>query len=106
MRAVMKCNSLLLSAVTCAAILIGCDSAAQRTEPPPPKVSVANPQMKQLTDYDQYNGWLQPVATVEVRARVRGHLEKVHFVDGDIVKKGQLLFELDPRPFQSDIDRS
>src|SRR5438874_8529016 len=84
----------------------GCNSAPPRVEPPPPKVSVAKPQVRQLVDYDQYNGWLQPVGKVEVRARVRGHLQKVHFVDGDMVKKGQLLFELDPRPFQAEIDRS
>ena len=84
----------------------GCDKAAARTEPPPPKVSVAKPELRQVVDSDQYNGWLRSVETVEVRARVRGHLDKIHFVDGDMVQKGQLLFELDPRPFQADIDRS
>jgi membrane fusion protein, multidrug efflux system len=62
--------------------------------------------VRQLVDYDQYNGWLQPVASVEVRARVRGHIDKINFVDGNTVKKGQLLFELDPRPFQADIERA
>ena len=84
----------------------GCDSAPQRAEPPPPKVSVAKPEMRQVVDYDRYNGWLQPVETVDIRSRVRGHLHKVHFVDGDLVKKDQLLFELDPRPIQADIDQS
>jgi RND family efflux transporter MFP subunit len=84
----------------------GCDSAPPRTEPPPPKVSVAKPEVRQLVDFDQYNGWLKPVETVEVRSRVRGHLDKIHFVDGEMVKKGQLLFELDPRPIQADVDRS
>jgi RND family efflux transporter MFP subunit len=59
-----------------------------------------------LTDEDDYSGWLQASAEVEVRARVRGHIDKIHFRDGDIVQKGQLLFELDPRPFQVAIDQS
>ena len=58
--------------------------------------------MRQVVDYDQYNGWLRATETVDIRARVRGHLDKIHFTDGDMVKKGQLLFELDPRPFQAD----
>jgi NodT family efflux transporter outer membrane factor (OMF) lipoprotein/RND family efflux transporter MFP subunit len=87
--------------------LAGCNKAAPaRAEPPPPKVTVARPEMRQVVDSDQYNGWLQSAQTVDVRSRVRGHLDKVNFADGDLVKKGQLLFELDPRPIQSDIDRS
>jgi RND family efflux transporter MFP subunit len=83
-----------------------CNSTPPRAEPPPPKVMVAKPVVRPLADFDQYNGWLAAVDNVEVRARVRGHINKVHFTDGDLVKKGQLLFELDPRPFQSDIDRA
>src|SRR5689334_8479625 len=77
----------------------GCSSPPPRAEPPPLKVSVAKPEVRQLVDFDQYNGWLQPVESVDVRARVRGHIEKIDFTDGDIVKKDQPLFELDPRPF-------
>src|SRR3954447_2573541 len=84
----------------------GCDSAPPRAQPPPPKVTVAKAEMREVVDSDQYNGWLKPVETVDVRSRVRGHLDKVHFVDGDLVKKDQLLFELDPRPIQAEIDRS
>jgi RND family efflux transporter MFP subunit len=88
-------------------LLAGCNKAAPaRAEPPPPKVTVARPELRQVVDSDQYNGWLQSVETVDVRARVRGHLDKVHFADGDLVKKGQLLFELDPRPIQADVDRA
>jgi multidrug efflux system membrane fusion protein len=58
-----------------------------------------------MVEYDNYNGWIDAAQTVEVRARVRGHIHKVHFTDGQFVKKGDLLFELDPRPFQADVDR-
>ena len=84
----------------------GCNKEQARVEPPPPKVTVAKPEVREVVDADQYNGWLKSVETVDIRSRVRGHLDKVHFVDGDLVKKGQLLFELDPRPIQADIDRS
>jgi len=84
----------------------GCDSPAPRAAPPPPKVSVAHPIAREEVDSDTYNGWIAAEETVEVRARVRGHIDKVNFTDGEMVKKGQVLFELDPRPFQSDIDRA
>src|SRR3954447_19516329 len=84
----------------------GCDTAPARAEPPPPKVTVAKPEVRQVVDYDDYNGWLKPVETVDVRARVRGHMQKGDFPDRDLVKKDQPLFELDPRPFQAEIDRS
>jgi RND family efflux transporter MFP subunit len=74
--------------------------------PPPPKVTVAAVETREITDYDEYNGYLAAAKTVEVRARVRGHLQKVHFKDGQLVKVNELLFELDPRPFQADIDKA
>ena len=70
-----------------------------------PRVTVAHPVVRSLVDEDDYNGWLEASQTVEVRARVRGHIQKVHFKDGDMVKKGQLLFDLDPRPFQAAVER-
>lgn len=85
----------------------GCrQSAAERPPAPPPRVTVAYPEVRELTDYDEYNGYLEASATVEVRSRVRGHIKEVHFQDGDNVDKDQLLFELDPRPFESEIDRA
>ena len=71
-----------------------------------PRVTVAHPLVRSLVDEDDYNGWLEASQTVELRARVRGHILKIHFKDGDLVKKDQLLFELDPRPFQAAIDEA
>lgn len=81
--------------------LIGCGGEAEKTQPASPKVTVGRPVARKLTDEDDYNGWLQASKTVEVRSRVRGHIQTIHFRDGDMVKQGQLLFELDPRPFQA-----
>lgn len=83
-------------------ILTGCAEQPQRLEPPPPKVTVMKPTLQKLADYDEFNGQLE-TKPVEVRARVRGYIKKVHFQDGQIVKKGDLLFELDPRPFEAQV---
>jgi RND family efflux transporter MFP subunit len=69
-------------------------------------VTVDHPVTRELIDEDEFNGWMQPSQTVEVRARVRGHIQKIHFQDGDLVKSDQLLFELDPRPFQVEVDQA
>jgi len=85
------------------AVVVGCSSTPAAPPEEAPKVSVQHPQARTLTNVEEFNGWLQPDKTVEVRARVRGHIQKVHFKDGDIVKEGQPLFTLDPRPFESDL---
>jgi RND family efflux transporter MFP subunit len=71
-----------------------------------PRVTVAHPVVRDLIDEDDYNGWLAAHDTLEVRSRVRGHIQAIHFKDGDIVQKGQLLFELDPRPFQIEVNQA
>jgi RND family efflux transporter MFP subunit len=85
----------------------GCQhEAAPTAAPKTPKVTVSHPTFKQIRDENSYTGWLRASATVEVRARVKGHIKKVHFEDGDLVKKDQLLFELDPRPFKTAVDQA
>jgi len=83
-----------------------CNSSAPPLTPPPPKVNVAHPQTRELADHDDYNGWVAATKTVEVRARVRGHIQRVAFTDGQLVTQGQLLFELDPRPFEANVARA
>jgi multidrug efflux system membrane fusion protein len=101
-------NRHLLTALslTLSLALTGCAPEAPPAEPPPPKVTAGQPVARQLTDYDEYNGWLEAAKTVEVRARVRGHIHKVAFTDGDIVQAGQPLFELDPQPFEAEVGRA
>ena len=79
--------------------------AAAATAPPAPQVSVAQVVCKQISDVDEFTGRLEAVNTVEVRPRVSGYLQKVTFKEGAIVQKGDLLFEIDPRPFQAEVDR-
>ncbi|WP_439541791.1 efflux RND transporter periplasmic adaptor subunit [Hyphomicrobium sp.] len=68
--------------------------------PPAPKVTVAQPIAKHITTWDEYSGRFEAVETVEVRPRVSGFVDKVHFKDGQIVKAGDQLFTIDPRPFE------
>src|SRR5438034_8289970 len=70
----------------------------------PPVVTVSQPLEKEITDYDQYTGRIEAAETVEVRARVRGELIKIHFKDGALVKAGDPLFDLDPRPYKAALD--
>lgn len=68
--------------------------------PPPPSVTVAKPLAQRITLWDEYSGRFEAVQTIEVRPRVSGFVDKLHFTDGQIVKAGQLLFTIDPRPFE------
>lgn len=74
--------------------------------PPPPQVTVAYPQKRTVTDREEYVGRFVAVDSVEVRARVSGYLEKVHFQDGQLVKQGDLLFTIDRRPFRNALDQA
>src|SRR4051812_43034693 len=83
-------------------LLASCGEAPkQPPAPPPPKVTVAPPVQRTILDQDEYVGRFVAVDTVEVRARVSGYLDKVHFQDGQQVKQGDLLFTIDKRPFQN-----
>ncbi|MEE2692581.1 MAG: efflux RND transporter periplasmic adaptor subunit [Pseudomonadota bacterium] len=67
-------------------------------------VTVSVPTSKKITEWDEYTGRFQAIDSVEVRARVSGYLTEVAFTDGDIVEQGDLLFRIDPRPFQAELD--
>ncbi len=85
-----------------AVALAGCgEGAPKQAAPPPPAVTVAKPQKQTVTDYDEYVGRFIAVDSVEIRSRVSGYLDKVHFKDGQIVKQGDLLFTIDRRPFET-----
>jgi multidrug efflux system membrane fusion protein len=70
-----------------------------------PAVTANQPIEREVTDWDEYPGRLESVDMVEVRARVTGYLQEIHFRDGDEVKKGELLFVIDPRPYQAELER-
>jgi RND family efflux transporter MFP subunit len=93
--------------VLIAPVLAGCGQGQQQqAAPPPPTVTVAKPVQRGVVDQDEYVGRFIAVDSVEIRARVSGYLEQVHFRDGQIVKAGDLLFTIDKRPFQNTLDQA
>ena len=86
-------------------LLAACGKSAAPADPAP-TVTVAAPLVRQVTDWDDYAGRFEAVDSVEVRPRVSGLLQAVHFKDGQDVKKGQLLFVIDPRPFAAQLAQS
>jgi RND family efflux transporter MFP subunit len=92
--------AVLLTAAALSA-LAGCGQGQQQQAgpPPPPAVTVANPVERTVVDQDEYVGRFVAVDAVEVRSRLSGYLSEIHFTDGQMVKKGDLLFTIDRRPF-------
>jgi RND family efflux transporter MFP subunit len=74
--------------------------------PPPPQVSVAAVIEKEVNEWDEFTGRLEAVERVEIRPRISGYIEKIYFQQGAEVKKGDLLFEIDPRPLQAELARA
>jgi len=96
---------LAIALATLAGLNTGCSSSAQPKAPAPAEVSVAEVICRQIGDSDQFTGRLEAVNAVEVRPRVSGYLQSVHFKEGAIVRQGDVLFQIDPRPFQAEVDR-
>lgn len=81
------------------------DTHAQAGPPPAPAVTVAQVLVRPVDDSDEFTGRLQAVDTIQLRPRVSGYVDSVHFKEGAIVRKGDLLFRIDPRPYQAEVDR-
>src|SRR5687768_6063381 len=82
----------------------GCRSQRAAPAPMPPAVAVASPLVMRLTEWDEYTGRFEETDRVDVRARVDGYVDSIHFRDGAIVKPGDLLFVIDPRPYEAVLD--
>jgi membrane fusion protein, multidrug efflux system len=83
-----------------------CHREAPPASRPPPAVTVRQPVKQEVMEWNEYPGRLEAVDMVELRARVSGYLQSVHFQDGAEVKKGDLLFVIDARPYQAELDRA
>ena len=94
---------LVLTAAFSSTALTAFDAAAQGAPPAPP-VQVANPLAKRITNWDEFTGRFEASEQVDVRARVSGFIDKVHFRDGSLVQKGDLLFTIDQRPYKLAVD--
>src|ERR1700740_26435 len=104
----MTSRTTLSSVISFAALVFlaaGCEKADKPPAAPafpPAAVTVNQPVQREVTEWDEYPARLDAVDSVEVRARVNGYLESVHFKDGAEVKKGDLLFVIAPRPYQAE----
>jgi len=98
----MKSARLLTILLLVVPALAACGQSRSQPQaaPPPPQVTIAKPTSKMIADQDEYVGRFVAVESVEVRARVPGYLEAIHFQDGQMVKAGDPLFTIDRRPFQ------
>jgi len=102
-------STLAVSAALLAALvgLSGCKSEATTAQQAPaPQVSVASALERDVTEWDEFTGRLEAVESVEVRPRVTGYIESVNFTEGSTVKKGDLLFVIEPRPYQAELSKA
>ena len=99
-------HAAILAAVLSVVLSSGCArTAAQPGEPPPSKVTVAKVAPQDVTEWDEFTGRLEAVNSVSVRPRVSGYVSAVRFEEGAIVRRGDPLFLIDPRPFEAEVDR-
>jgi RND family efflux transporter MFP subunit len=84
----------------------GCSRPPPQAQSPPPEVEVAQVEYRDVPVYGEWIGTLDGMVNAEIKAQVTGYLLKQHYTEGSLVKKGQLLFELDPRPLQAVLDQA
>ncbi|MDO9711871.1 efflux RND transporter periplasmic adaptor subunit [Paracraurococcus lichenis] len=93
---------LAVSALSLALICAGCDSHEEDASPmAPPQVTVMPPVRQEITDWDEFTGRFVSTERIELRARVSGYLDAIAFADGQVVRRGDMLFRIDPRPFEA-----
>jgi|UniRef100_A0A7C4EWL5 RND family efflux transporter MFP subunit len=97
-------HTLLTILLIAAATLSACNEGSKQVQPQPPEVIVSHPLEREVTQYLDFSGSTAAIEFVEIRARVEGWLESMHFVPGSYVKAGDLLFVIDQRPFQAQVD--
>ena len=97
----------LFASLSATALIAGCAARAQSEapQPPPTQVTVAQVAFKSLRSWDEFTGRLEPIDQVQIRPRVGGYIDSVRFKEGAEVRKGQVLFQIDPRPFQAEVNR-
>src|SRR4051794_22664322 len=106
----MSCSALVRSAfalLLCLSIgMAGCARAPSETPPAPTSVRVSYPVERDVTDYADFTGRTAAVDSVELRARVWGYLDRVHFKEGALVKTGDVLFEVDPLTYRAALNQA
>jgi RND family efflux transporter MFP subunit len=99
----LKWGAVLMLAACC---LSGCGTSAPAKEVKKPKVIVTTPITDTVMDYQDFTGRLEAVKTIDIRARVSGYVTEIPFKEGDVVTEGDLLFQIDKRPYQADLNQA
>ena len=98
-----------MGVIVCAILLIalttGCSQGTSTANPAPPGVEVVEVQQKDVPIYGEWIGTLDGLVNADIKAQVSGYLLKQDYIEGSFVRKGQSLFEIDPRPFQAALDQ-
>ncbi len=97
---------LLVGIMVASLMTAGCKKAPAPNAQGPLPVSVVTAVEKEVSEWDEFTGRLEAVESVEIRPRVSGYITEIHFEAGAIIKKGDLLYVIDPRPYQADFDRA
>jgi RND family efflux transporter MFP subunit len=88
------------------AATVGCKEAPKAKKSKTVEVVVAKPVVGELTDYQDFTGRMDALKTVDIRPRVSGYITEAPFVEGDLVKEGDLLFQIDPRPYEAELNQA
>jgi RND family efflux transporter MFP subunit len=99
-------TAILILTVLIFGVLSGCSEKNEYVEPPAPEVTVSKPLVKNVTEYLKFTGTAKAIEEIDIRARVEGFLENLHFEDGAYIKKGQLLFTIDPKPYKAAVENA
>ena len=103
----MQCRTAIFILFVCLFMVAGCrEEKNTYAPPPPPEVTVSLPEKRMVTHYEEFTGTTKAFEMVEVRARVEGTLESMHFTPSSNVKKGQLLFIIDPKPLKAALNEA
>ena len=96
-----------LTLVTSGLVMLGTGSSRglAQQRPPPPAVTVAPVEQREIVEWDEFTGRTEPVEMVEVRPRISGYIQEVRFQSGQLVKKGDVLFVIDPRWHQATFEQ-
>ena len=96
----------LLSALAGAISLAACNQAAPPSPPPPPTVTAGHPELQLVENWNEFTGRTAAVSLVNITPRVSGYIVAIPFKEGDLVRTGDLLFQIDPRPYQDAYDQA
>ena len=101
----LRLMAVLFATGSVVALMTGCSKSMAQQQPPPPQVTVAPVEQKDIVEWSEFTGHSEPVDSVEIRPRVSGYIQEVRFQSGQLVKKGDVLFVIDPRWNQAVFDQ-